>query len=129
MTQTKPPLKTIQGLPTDVQVLKDNNGDLIQSDNAGLTTFMFSTSMDRTKTEDFYRLAMQEQSWRLYSTTSMETQFTTTLMYTKDKRMVMISFTRALEDMVTMVQIAIPKQPTKENAPVQQSTAGVAPVH
>ncbi len=70
------PFTTIQGLPNDIPILPDNNGDLTttntseSSGSANMTMFSFSTKMTLQQVEDFYKTGMVNDGWTIQSTST-----------------------------------------------------------
>ena len=64
------PLVTIEGLPGDVPVLKDNNGDLTTTLNQGISMYSFTSNTPFKLIGDFYLVTMQKSGWKLLSTST-----------------------------------------------------------
>ena len=59
------PLATINGVPADVLIFQDNNGDLTSSINQGINTYNFTSSQPFKLISDFYVAGMQKNGWKL----------------------------------------------------------------
>jgi len=96
------PFTSIEGLPADVPVLKDNNGDLMTSTSQGTTMFYFTTAMPFQQVVDFYKSGMDKNGWaETYSSNQSGMQY---WMFDKDDRTVMISVN---QDTDQPVQVSI----------------------
>ena len=100
---------TIDGLPEDVPVLKDNNGDLITSVSQGMNMYSFSSNLTQAGIADFYISTMQKNGWKLLNTTTQDTAKMWVFMK-NENRTVMISVTQLRGK--TMVSLMIPPVPT-----------------
>ena len=109
MTETLSPFQTIQGLPADIPILKENKGDLVQSENTVFIMYLFSTWLEQAKVTDFFRQTMKDQGWTLSQTSTVVGKSTVSYTYTKGKRMVMISLFTQNSNPDTWVQYAIQK--------------------
>lgn len=86
------PFTSIEGFPTDVPVLTNNNGDLMRTTSQGMTMYYFSTNMQIKEVADFYKTGMASNGWELMSETTQTDMYY--WMFTKsDGRQVMISIT------------------------------------
>ena len=75
-TSKKPPFQSIEGLPADIPILKDNNGDLMKSTSQGMTMYHFSTNMAFQQVVDFYKSGMTSNGWTIANeTTQTDTYF------------------------------------------------------
>lgn len=84
------PFQTIDGYPTDVPLLKDNNGDLMTTINEGATIYSFTSNLPMEKVLDFYKSGMDKNNWKLVSESTQNGQKVWN--FTKDEnRMVMVS--------------------------------------
>lgn len=68
--KAKTPFSTIQGLPADIPVLTDNNGDLMTSTSQGATMYYFSTNMPYQQVVDFYKSGMASNGWTIQNETT-----------------------------------------------------------
>ena len=100
------PFTSIEGLPADIPVLKDNNGDLMTSTSQGTTMFYFTTGMDFQQVVDFYKSGMDKNGWVVnYESTQSGMQY---WMFDKDNRTVMITVNQdTSQDTPQAVQVAI----------------------
>jgi|WetSurMetagenome_2_1015567.scaffolds.fasta_scaffold15784_4 serine/threonine protein kinase len=64
------PFQSIDGLPADIPLLTDNNGDLTTTTSQGMTMYYFSTNMAFQDVVDFYKAGMDSNGWQLGNTTS-----------------------------------------------------------
>jgi tRNA A-37 threonylcarbamoyl transferase component Bud32 len=110
-TETQPPLKSIDGLPDDIPVLPENYGDLMQSDNENMTSYMFSTWLPMDQASEFYRKAMLDQGWTLSNTSSVTSPPAKIFTFTKGdyQRMVNVQVVTPKEDQHTMVMLMVMK--------------------
>ncbi len=69
-TSKSTPFQSIQGFPSDVPILKQNNGDLVTSVNQGGTIYMFTTSMPLQQITDFYKSGMDSNGWKIMQTST-----------------------------------------------------------
>jgi serine/threonine protein kinase len=88
---TKTPFQSIQGFPTDIPILMDNNGDLLTSVSQGMTMYHFSTNMVFKQVVDFYKSGMSSNGWQIMNETTQADMYLWN--YTKDTRQVMITIT------------------------------------
>jgi serine/threonine-protein kinase len=109
MTETMPPFQAIQGLPADIPVLQENKGDLVQSENTAYNMYLYSTWLEQAKVTDYFRQTMKDQGWTLSQTSTVTGKSTTSYVYTKGKRMVMISLFTQNNSSDTWVQYAVQK--------------------
>jgi serine/threonine protein kinase len=87
---SKTPFQTIQGLPADIPLLLDNNGDLMKTVSQGMTMYNFSTNMIFKQVVDFYKSGMSTNGWTIMNETTQTDMYFWT--FTKgDNRQVMIS--------------------------------------
>ena len=84
------PITSIEGLPEDVALLKDNNGDLSTSTSQGMKMFSFTTNRASKDVITFYKAEMEKAGWELVNETTSNGQATYFYMKT-EKRTVMIS--------------------------------------
>jgi tRNA A-37 threonylcarbamoyl transferase component Bud32 len=91
---TKPvePFTTIEGLPDDIPILLDNNGDLFTNKGQqGMITYSFSSKLTFAEVSDFYMTGMKTKNWQILNESSSKDYIAWSFM--KDQtRMVMISF-------------------------------------
>lgn len=86
------PFQSIDGYPSDVPLLLDNNGDLMTSVNQGATMYSFTSNLPMDKVLDFYKAGMDKNNWELVNETTQNGQ--KVWGFTKGEgRMVMISVT------------------------------------
>lgn len=71
-----PPFETIEGLPGDIPVLKDNNGDLMKSVSQGMTMYSFSSKLSPEQAGAFYKAGMDKNGWKIVNETTQSTQTT-----------------------------------------------------
>jgi hypothetical protein len=75
---TRTPFLTIPGLPDDIPILTDNNGDLMTMNTSpsgseqGYTIYTFTTKMTRQDLTDFYKNGMANNGWTLQQTISQD---------------------------------------------------------
>ncbi len=98
-------LQSIEGYPTDVPFLKDNNGDLMTSVSQGMQMYNFSSNLSLSELSDFYLSGMKTNGWQVINEM---TQAKTKIWYfTKgDNRMLMISLTTT--EQTTRISIMVP---------------------
>ncbi len=109
MTETLPPFQAIQGLPEDIPILKENKGDLVLSENTAFHMYLYSTWLEQAKVTDFFRQTMKDQGWTLSQTSTVVGKSTTSYVYTKSDRMVMISLFTQNNNPDTWIQYAVQK--------------------
>ncbi len=86
------PFTTIEGFPSDVPILTNNNGDLMKTTSQGMVMYYFSTNMQIKEVADFYKAGMDSNGWELMSETTQADMYY--WMFIKDDgRQVMISIT------------------------------------
>lgn len=86
------PFDSIEGLPEDIPVLPENNGDLMTQDMNGVKSFMYSTDMDVPGVKEFFSELMMEDGWKLTNTTTAQASIM--LFFEKDGRMALITITK-----------------------------------
>ncbi len=69
-SQGNGPFTTIEGLPTDIPILTDNNGDLMKTVSQGMTMFYFTAPLSVKEVADFYLAGMAENGWEVMSETT-----------------------------------------------------------
>jgi tRNA A-37 threonylcarbamoyl transferase component Bud32 len=105
------PFQTIPGLPADVPVLPDNNGDLTTTttaatvDNPPVTIYMFSTKMSFQQVTEFYKNGMTKNSWTIAQETT-QSDLTMWMFAKGDNRHVTITLS-AQSDKEVQVMIMI----------------------
>ena len=83
------PFTSIAGLPEDIPIIKDNNGNLSTSKSQGMTMYYFTTSMAYQQVADFYKTGMASNGWTIQNETTQAD--TTYWVFMKgDNRQVMI---------------------------------------
>jgi serine/threonine protein kinase len=85
------PIQTIEGLPEDVPILADNNGDLSTTTSQGMYLYNFSTNMPIDEVRTFYEDAMSANGWELMATTTQDTTISLTYAKADYTRMVMVN--------------------------------------
>lgn len=89
---TKTAFQSIQGLPADIPIIMDNNGDLMKSVSQGMTMYNFSTNMAFQQVVDFYKSGMTSNGWQIMNETTQADMYLWA--FTKgDNRQVMITVT------------------------------------
>ncbi len=89
---TKTAFQSIDGLPADIPILLDNNGDLLKSVTQGMTMYQFSTNMIFKQVVDFYKTGMASNGWQMMNETTQADMYLWA--FTKgDTRQVMITVT------------------------------------
>ncbi len=87
---TKPPFQSIEGLPTDIPILTNNNGDLLKSVSQGMTMYHFTTKLALQQVVDFYKSGMPSNGWQIMNETTQADMYLWT--FTKDtNRQVMVT--------------------------------------
>jgi serine/threonine protein kinase len=101
-----PPFTSIEGLPEDIPLLKDNNGDLVTTSSQGTTMFYFTSSLAFQQVVDFYQAGMDSNGWTVdYDSAQGGMQY---WLFAKGDRSVMISVTEAIGQAAEQpVQVAI----------------------
>ncbi len=93
VVSTGVPFTSIAGLPEDIPILKDNNGNLSTSKSQGMTMYYFTTSMALQQVVDFYKTSMASNGWTIQNETTQAD--TTYWVFMKgDNRQVMIGVTQ-----------------------------------
>ncbi len=64
------PFQSIPGFPTDIPLLKDNNGDLMKTTTQGMTMYHFTTNMQFKQVVDFYKSGMTSNGWQITNETT-----------------------------------------------------------
>lgn len=106
-TDALPPLTEIEGLPADIPIIPDNNGDLITTRNESADMYTFSTDQGTEAVIRFYTERMVSEGWELINTTEMEGQSATMLAYAKgETRTVIINI---FFEQNTWISIMLPK--------------------
>ncbi len=110
-TETRPPIVSIKGLPADIPVLPQNFGDLITSDNANMSSFIFTTWLPLDQVTEYYSQAMIDQGWTIMNTTSVDTPPSKIYTFTKDdnKRMINVQMTTPKDKPYTMIMLMMVK--------------------
>lgn len=87
---SKTPFTSIEGFPTDIPLLMDNNGDLMKTTSQGMTMYNFSTNMIFKQVVDFYKTGMTTNGWQIMNESTQANMYY--WVFTKgDNRQVMIS--------------------------------------
>jgi tRNA A-37 threonylcarbamoyl transferase component Bud32 len=93
------PFQSIEGFPTDIPFLKENNGDLMTTTSTGVIMYNFTTSLPVEKVIDFYTSGMAANGWQEASTTTQATMHS--IAFNKDTdRVVMINIVASKSDKV-----------------------------
>jgi serine/threonine protein kinase len=109
VTSTSAPFMTIDGLPTDVPLLTENNGDLITSTSSGMVMYTFTTNKIYADVVDFYKTGMEANGWAVMNTTEVQGQQSSQITYMKNEtRMVMVNIMQA--DNNVMINLMIVSQ-------------------
>lgn len=85
-----PPFKTIDGLPEDIPVLPDNNGDLITSLNQGMRMYSFTSNLSVEQVGEFYKSGLEKNGWNLVNETTQKGQVSWSFLK-NETRMVMVT--------------------------------------
>jgi len=64
------PFTTIEGVPADVPILQDNNGDLVTSVTQGMYMYSFSSKLLFADVADFYLAGMKAKGWQIMNETT-----------------------------------------------------------
>ncbi len=105
-TGTKlPALTKIEGMPDDIPILKDNNGDLMRQESDRMNMFIYSTVVTPKEAADFFKTEMVKLGWRIQNSTTMESQEAYMYYFQKSGRTVMISISTG--DGKTMVSVMV----------------------
>lgn len=100
------PFQSIDGYPTDVPLLKDNNGDLMTTINEGATIYSFTSNLPMEKVLDFYKSGMEKNNWKLVNESIQNGQKVWN--FTKgENRMVMVSIMAEKE--ITRIMVVLVK--------------------
>ena len=84
------PFQSIEGFPTDIPILTNNNGDLITSSSQGVMMYIFSTNLPLKEVADFYLTGMASNSWQKMSETTQTGMYYWTFMKENETRQVII---------------------------------------
>lgn len=107
-TAKLPPIIAIEGVPADIPIFSDNNGDLITNRNESMDMYTFTTDQDPAAVLEYYTKELAAQGWKLINTSETQGQSATMLVYMKDEtRTVMVNVTST--DGVTWLSLMIPK--------------------
>ncbi len=101
----RPPFTEIEGLPEDVPILMENNGDLIKQESEGATMYMYTTWLAKSEVAAFFKTELEELGWEPDSTITMESQDALMFAYTKDSRMLMVNVSASDGQTMVVVQI------------------------
>ena len=108
---TLSPITRIEGLPPDIPIFTDNNGDLMTTKNGGIIMYTFTTRREVTEVFDFYNEKMPGEGWELISSTESVDPLAFMYMYSKDEiRNVMINIS-ANYVQGTMINLMVLDQP------------------
>jgi hypothetical protein len=112
-TETRPPLISIKGLPTDIPVLPQNYGDLITSDNTSMSSYIFTTWLPLNQVDEYYRKGMLDQGWTIMNTTSVDTPPSKIYTFTKDnnQRMINVQMSTPKDKPFIMIMLMLIKVP------------------
>jgi hypothetical protein len=107
-SNSKTPLTAIDGLPDDVPLLKENNGDLSTTKNQGMVMYAFTSSLPFDQISEFYKSGMQTNGWKIVNETTQDGNLMWT--YTKgDNRVVNIAVSK-VDANKTYIALMIIKQ-------------------
>jgi tRNA A-37 threonylcarbamoyl transferase component Bud32 len=108
-TATLPPITTVEGIPADIPIFSDNNGDLMTNRNESMDMYTFTTDQDPAAVLEYYTKELAAQGWELVNTSEYQGQSATMLVYMKDEtRTVMVNVSST--EMGTMFSLMLPKQ-------------------
>ncbi len=108
-TATLPPITAIEGIPADIPIFSDNNGDLITNRNESMDMYTFTTDQDPAAVLEYYTKELAAQGWELVNTSEYQGQTATMLVYMKDEtRTVMVNVSSTENG--TMFSLMLPKQ-------------------
>jgi hypothetical protein len=102
-------ITSIEGLPEDIPVFPENNGDLFAQTMEGVKMFGYSTNVEYDAVEAFFSDLMPAENWELITESSAEG--TTMLIYEKGSRTAMVSLTE--ESGVVWIQILVDEPPAE----------------
>ena len=106
---TLPPLIDIEGLPEDVVIFPENNGDLLSQQAEQYQMYSYSTQVDHVEVEAYFQEEMLQQGWQLTNTTESEQQKMMMYVFAKDSRIVRIYIIEN-ESFHTLIEYMLPEQ-------------------
>ena len=89
-SQGNTPFTSIEGLPTDIPILSENNGDLMKTVSQEMTMYYFTSRLSVKEVADFYLAGMAENGWEVMSETTQADMYYWVFMK-GDTRQVMIT--------------------------------------
>lgn len=114
ISNTKPtPFVSIEGLPADIPVLPQNNGDLMITTQSDTKMYMFTTQLSMKEVTSFYHNEMIANGWEQMTTSEQPGQFLMQGFQKDSGDRVVVVMSAPASDSRTMVTMQIPEKPAK----------------